>query len=293
MIIVMSSDSTYEKNLSLQIIMMQQDPQTPSLAFIGAGHLGSAMITGLLSAGYPPQVICATRRNQQALDALKSINVQSLTDNDRAINQADIVLLAVRPQQLCGLLNRHQASLSNRSRVIVSLAAGIPCSTITEILPQQIIVRAMPNLTARQCLSTTGLFTHAPGDAPQRTMINKLFERLGITVWLRNEDQMHAFTALAGSGAAYFYYLMQAMEKSALAAGFTANETARMLAQTALGAVTEVASVDNATTLLRKIQVPQGTTEAAIEHMENARVGDAIQQGITAAIVRSQQLAGH
>ena len=266
---------------------------TQKLAFIGCGNFATGIIHGLVKSGYKPNNIWATRRSVELLQPIQQqlqINVSG--DNREAINNCDYIFLCPRPQQLLDFFQADLEFYKDLEKPVISVIAGVDLQLLQRYLPYAPIVRAMPNLPCQVQQGMTALYANSKMGSYHCGEISTIFNLIGDFIWLDSEQRLHSFTALCGSGVAYFYYLMDAMEHAAHDAGFSAAEAQQIVRQTAIGA-SEILreNVHSAASALAEIQLPGGTTEAAIKSMEFHQIGHSIQIAIRNASDRSLEIA--
>lgn len=263
------------------------------IAFIGAGNMASAIIRGLIAQGMPAPAMTATGIDSQALELLHAeLGIHTGEDNAQAVQNADIVVLAVKPQQLREVCQGLQGTLAHRP-LIITIAAGVSMASIQQWLGAELpMVRCMPN-TPAQCLTgASGLVANAACHDEQRALSEELFSAIGLAQWLDNEQQIHAVTALSGSGPAYIFYVIEAMEAAAIKQGLSPDLARRFAAQTAKGAAEMVLSGSVAPAQLkRNVMSPGGTTERAIRVLEEKGLSDMFGQAMQAAALRSEELS--
>lgn len=265
-----------------------------TIAFIGAGNMASAIIGGLIHNGLAASHIRAADPYQPSLDKLaESYGIHTSQDNNQIISGADIVVLAVKPQQMHAVCANIQASLQQHQPLIISIAAGITCGMLEQwIASNAAIVRCMPNTPALVQTGATGLFANARVSDEQKQQADQLLQAIGIVNWVASETQLDAVTALSGSGPAYFFLVMEAMQAAGEALGLDAETAKSLTLQTALGAAKMATESDvDAAELRRRVTSPGGTTAAALAVFENAGLRQLFQQALTAADERSKTLA--
>ena len=264
------------------------------IAFIGAGNMASALIGGLIADGTAKDSIIASDPNTDQRSHLHdSYGICTVDNNAEAISDADVVVLAVKPQLLQQVCSELSTYLKGKSCLIVSIAAGIRCSTMSKWLDCDLpIVRCMPNTPAMLQVGATGLFATSNVTNEQRDQAERILRAVGITLWVNEESDIDSVTAVSGSGPAYFFLVMEAMQAAAEKLGLPA-ETAKLLTlQTALGAARmALESQDNPATLRLKVTSPGGTTEQAILSFEENGLRDAFEKAMTAARDRSISLS--
>ena len=266
--------------------------QLSKLAFIGCGNFATVIIQGMIEAGYSPKNIWATRRNLAPLEGLRQQGVNIVGDNIEAIEAADYVFLCPRPQQVIDLFNVDLEFYRYLDKPVVSVMAGVDLSLLQRFLPRAAIIRSMPNLASRLGKGMTALYANARTSATACSELSSIFSLIGKFIWLEREELLHGFTAVCGSGIAYFYFLMQLMEQAARDAGFKDQDASNIINQTALGAIMLIQ--DGGYTsggALAEIQLPGGTTEAAINSMKFQQIDGSTLIAIGTAVERSRQIA--
>lgn len=263
------------------------------IAFIGAGNMANSLIRGLIAKGVPGQQIAACDLDLAKLEQLQTecgIRTGSMAE---VAAHADVVLLAVKPQGMAGVCEALRPALKPGA-LIISIAAGIPLRSLEAWLgSERAIVRCMPNTPALVLEGATGLFANANTTPGQCALAETILAAVGTSAWLPDEDAINAVTALSGSGPAYFFLLMEAMEQAGVAMGLAPELARQLTLQTALGAAKLAAGSDVAPDeLRRRVTSPGGTTEAAIRSFEGADFRAVVEQALFAAQKRSVELAG-
>jgi pyrroline-5-carboxylate reductase len=264
------------------------------LGFIGAGNMAGSLIAGLIADGYAPENIWASDPNQDKREQLSAhFGVHTTPDNDEVVNQAQLVVLAVKPQVLRYTVQEIASVVRQRQPLIISLAAGVAIADIARWLDgYNSIVRSIPNTPALVKSGATGLYAHTSVGFEQRNQAESVLRAVGLTVWVENESLLDVVTALSGSGPAYFFLFMEAMEAAAVQLGL-APETARILTQqTALGAARLAMESDDTPTRLReKVTSPGGTTEQAIRVFEESGLRASVEAAMRAAQLKAIELS--
>ena len=264
------------------------------ISFIGGGNMAQALISGLMSCGIKPSLITVADPNSEARAQLaaKGLNtVDPTTDAKAAVIDADIVVLAVKPQVMKAVVSDFADVLDKQ--LVISVAAGLS----TEILSDMLggygnIVRAMPNTPAMIQMGATGLYGTENISAAQKQLATAVMEASGLVMWVDNEEHMHAVTAVSGSAPAYMFYIIEAMVDGAVALGLDKEQASALAMQTMLGAAKmAMGSEDAPSELRRKVTSPNGTTQAAIESMQANDVGRQIGEAMQACYERSQALS--
>lgn len=266
----------------------------PVITIIGAGHMGSSLIGGLLNDGHPPEKIIAADPSEQALVKLQEkFPIHTTTNNVMAIQTSDVVIFAIKPQLFKEAAAALAAAVQTKKPLVISVAAGIRIASIEHWLGgKAAIVRAMPNTPALIACGATALYANKHVGRKQHDIAESILRAVGIIVWLENEALMDVVTALSGSGPAYFFLMMEVLQDCAEKLGLPA-ETARMLTlQTALGAARmAIESGTSLSELKRQVTSPGGTTEKALSVLEEKDIRQLFHDAVKAAKMRSEELA--
>ena len=264
----------------------------PRIAFIGAGNMAASLIGGLLAQGIPANHIRASDPGaEQRAKIAAEHGIALFADNAEAILDADVVVLATKPQVLKDVCLALAPSLQD-GQLLVSIAAGISCASLGNWLGARPIVRCMPNTPALLRQGVSGLYANAEVNPAQRQLAEQLLAAVGMALWLENEQQIDAVTAVSGSGPAYFFLLIEAMTAAGEQLGLPKAIAAQLTLQTALGAAhMAVASDVDAAELRRRVTSPNGTTEAAINTFQAGGFAELVEQALSAAAKRSAELA--
>lgn len=264
-----------------------------TIGFIGAGNMATALIEGLLDNGIAPGQLHASNRSNTKLDALAARGINTTTDNAAVVAASDVVVLAVKPQVLGGVLQELRQTVSERPRLLISVAAGIQIASLEAwTSSEQAIVRCMPNTPSLVGAGASGLYANAKVTEEQKAQAAAIMEAVGIACWLEEEQQLDAVTALSGSGPAYFFLMMEAMEAAGTALGLSPEVARRLCLQTAFGsAKLALESQVEPSELRRRVTSPGGTTEAALKQFEQDGYRDLVARALGAAARRSAELA--
>ena len=264
------------------------------IAFLGGGHMALSQIGGLIADGFDANHIHVADPDANRLETIKaSYAIHTHTDNTVAINECQVIVAAVKPQQLQHVVKQCAPHWQD-NMMLISIAAGIRLNDIARWLehPSAAIVRTMPNTPALVQAGATALYANDFVSAQQKELAESILRAVGITLWVQDEDQINAVTALSGSGPAYFFLVMEAMETAAIELGLE-PETAKLLClQTAFGASKMALESNDSTALLRqKVTSPGGTTERAIHELEDGGLRSLFENALIAAALRSRELA--
>lgn len=263
------------------------------ITILGCGNLGESLLAGLLGHGHAPDLLSASSRRPERQQALTSkYRVAASADNRGLAAAADIVVLAVKPRQMADCC-RELATLNLADKLLISVAAGIRTDQLRSWLSQPVaLVRSMPNTPASIGLAATGLFASGVS-AQQRGLTEQLFASIGRSAWLDDEALMDLVTAVAGSGPAYYFAIMEAFVASAIDQGMDPATADLLVRQTALGACQLAARPEAAAlaSLRQQVTSPGGTTEAALQSLAHDRLAAILDRGLRAAVARGRELA--
>ena len=269
-------------------------PTSQTIAFIGGGNMASAIAGGLVQHGVSPAQLIVVEPFEATRDALKaSHGIAALPAATDALAAADLVIWAVKPQVFAEAA-QPVAPFTNNA-LHLSVAAGIPTDAIARWLGTERIVRAMPNTPALVGLGMTALFARnsAKGgaNAADRALVERVLAGTGQTLWVSDESQLNAVTALSGSGPAYVFYFLEAMQQAGQNMGLPADQALQLAIGTFAGAA-ELAkrSPETPAVLRERVTSKGGTTFAALESMRADQVAEHFIAAMKAAEVRSQEL---
>ncbi|MCE5180732.1 MAG: pyrroline-5-carboxylate reductase [Betaproteobacteria bacterium] len=262
-----------------------------NITFIGGGNMAGALISGLLQKGFARKNIGVVELSAEGRTRLnEKFGVATHEKISAASIAGDIVVLAVKPQQLpdvatqlCGLLD---------GKLVISIAAGVRSTDLSRWLGgHAMVVRAMPNTPAMVLAGITGLYASPEVPAAQRKQAETVLGAVGTTLWLEQEERMDAITAISGSGPAYVFLFIEALQQAAVELGFSPDEARTLSTETFLGAAKLAGqSAEDAATLRARVTSKGGTTERGILALENAGVRQAVVQAAQAACLRSREL---
>lgn len=264
------------------------------ITFIGAGNMSRSLISGLIQ----DKTDLAIRISDPDKAQLQSLQtglqgISAFTDNSVAIDGADIVVLAVKPQIMQLVCETLQVGVQKQRPLIISVAAGIGIENMNQwlgggALP---IVRCMPNTPALVQSGMTGLYANQEVSDEQHDLAESILRAVGSTLWLDDEDKLDAVTAVSGSGPAYYFLVMEAMQDAAQKLGLSANDARLLVLQTAFGAAKlALESSDNAGVLRQRVTSKGGTTEAALKKLIEGGLPDLFEEALRAAENRSKEL---
>jgi pyrroline-5-carboxylate reductase len=264
------------------------------IGFIGAGNMGHSLIGGLINDGYDPKKIWAADLHPEKLKALDNFSpIHTTTENQAVVEAADVIILAVKPQSIQDVTTSLASLLQKRRPLLLSIAAGITVAHLQKWAgPRLAIVRCMPNTPAMIGCGATGLFANEFVTSEQKNLAESILRAVGVVVWVNNESLIDTITALSGSGPAYFFYVMEALEEGAKSLGLS-EETAHLLTlETALGSARmALESAQNCAELRHRVTSKGGTTEQGILALEQGQLKTIFKNALEAAKRRAEELA--
>lgn len=255
--------------------------------------MASSIIGGLVESGHPADRISAADPFPASLERIRDIApVAVFDDNTAAVADADVVILAVKPQVMAQASASIADTVQRNNAVVISIAAGVTVATMESRLGQAAIVRCMPNTPALLQLGASGLFANEHTSETQRGYAEFILSAVGTTCWVGREEDLDAITALSGSGPAYFFLFMEAMIDAGKELGLEQEVATGLAMQTALGAA-RMAIEDEAglVELRRRVTSPGGTTERAIASFEDSGLRETVARAMRAAFDRAGEMA--
>ena len=260
--------------------------------------MARALISGLIQDSDNLEIRIADPNESQLQDIQQNwSNVNAFTDNSKAIADADVVVLAVKPQIMklvCEPLQAHlHTNQQTKNPLIISVAAGVSIASLSLWLGGQAlpIVRCMPNTPSLVQAGMTGLYANNEVSQQQHELAESILRAVGSTLWLSDEDKLDAVTAVSGSGPAYYFLVMEAMQDAAQTLGLTADESRLLVLQTAFGAAKlALESEDDAGVLRQRVTSKGGTTEAALKTLMDGGLPALFEEALKAAENRSVEL---
>jgi len=262
-----------------------------NITFIGGGNMATALIGGLLKGkSYTANELSVVEVSEEACARLRSqLPVRAVTDLAAGVTGSGVIVLAVKPQQLREVCTQLSPLLGEQ--LIVSIAAGIRAQDIARWLNTQNIVRCMPNTPALILSGVTGLYALPKVSAAHKEIAENILNAVGSSVWLQEEVMLDGVTAISGSGPAYVFYFIEAMQQAARELGFNDAEAKRLVIDTFLGATKLAnASTEEVSVLRARVTSKNGTTEKALLNMEANEVKKHIVAAVHAAAMRSKEM---
>ena len=261
-----------------------------NICFIGGGNMATALIGGLLGKGYSAQQISVVEINADNRARLHNdFAVRAVASIADGIAGSDTIVFAVKPQQLREVAQQLAASL--KGQLLISIAAGIRAVDLARWSGSRAVVRAMPNTPALIQSGITGLYALPEVSAPQREQAQSILSAVGETLWLQDEAMLDAVTAISGSGPAYVFYFIEALQQAARELGFSAADARRLSLATFLGSSKLAASsAEDASVLRARVTSKNGTTERALSSLADNHVAEHIALAAQAAAARSREM---
>jgi pyrroline-5-carboxylate reductase len=265
-----------------------------TLTFIGGGNMACSLVGGLIADGWDPARIRVADTSTQRLEQLsQQFSITTTSSNREAAEHADVIVLAVKPQIIRSVARELADIVSQQRPLVISIAAGIPASALGNWLgASTAIVRTMPNTPAMVQSGATALYANACVSEDQCSIAESILRAVGVAIWVDDEAQMDAVTALSGSGPAYFFLFMEALQAAGQELGLPENTARLLVLQTAFGAAKmALESNEDAATLRRQVTSPGGTTEQAIRTFQEGKLEALVSKALQAAATRSRELA--
>jgi pyrroline-5-carboxylate reductase len=265
-----------------------------TLAFIGGGNMARSLIGGLVASGWPPGKLRAADPDSGQRELLRkqcaAMHVDA--DNEYIVNEADVILMAVKPQVLKSVAQALRPVLQTPRPLIISIAAGVRTADLERWLGGDLaVVRCMPNTPALIRSAATGLFANSRATLDQCAVADAILGAVGLTVWIEDETLLDAVTALSGSGPAYFLLVMEVMERAGVQLGLPPETARRLTLQTALGtSQLALQSSGDVASLRARVTSKGGTTERAIAELERGEIHRHFERAVTAAAERASEL---
>lgn len=265
-----------------------------SIAFIGAGNMASSIIGGLTASGHSPETIRAADVSVDSLERLARVApVSTGTDNAAAADGADVIILAVKPQVMAEVCASIAPVAAQGGALVLTIAAGVPIASYQRWLEAETpIVRCMPNTPSLLGCGASGLFASPQVTAQQRERAQAIMDAVGTSVWVEREEQLHAVTAVSGSGPAYFFLFMESMVDAGEQLGLDRDMAATLVRQTCFGAARmALESGVPLDELRRRVTSPKGTTERAVASFESQDLREVVHNALLACATRSRELS--
>lgn len=264
------------------------------ISFLGCGNMGRSLIGGLIGNGYPAELLRGADPDAEQREQLARLfNISVVADNNDAVADAAVVVLAVKPQHVGAAVIEIADTLKQQRPLLMSIAAGVRLSTISNNTGDSLpIVRVMPNTPALIQAGAAALYANAYVSSEQRELAEAIMRSVGVAIWLDDEARLDAVTALSGSGPAYFFLIMEVMEKAAIKLGLDAEQARLLTLETAFGAAKmAMESNHDPATLRQQVSSPGGATEQALKVLLEGDIEKLFSDALSAAHKRSIELA--
>lgn len=264
-----------------------------TIAFVGGGNMAGSLAGGLLARGWSPADIRVSDPQEDSRTRLAALGVHTTADNTEAVAGAGIVVLAVKPQIMRAACLGIREAVAASKPLVISIAAGTSTESMAAWLGESTaIVRCMPNTPAMLQCGASVLYATPQVGIEQRRIAHEVLESVGYAAWVDREELLHAVTALSGSGPAYVFLMLEAMQRAGENLGLEPGLARRLASQTALGAarMAQEGEVD-VVELRRRVTSPGGTTERAIRVFEQTGFREMVEAAMGAACDRSRELA--
>jgi pyrroline-5-carboxylate reductase len=269
------------------------DSMNINAAFIGGGNMGGALIRGLIARGMPAKNIRVGEAHEPRRTSLRDeLGVHTTADNREAVTGADVVVLAVKPQDMAATVAPLADVLAQRMPLVISIAAGIRVADIVSWCGGTAVVRAMPNRPALNNAGATAIYAPAGVSDAHRDLASQILGAVGVTVWVQEEDALNVVTALSGSGPAYFFLLAELMADAAVNLGLDRASAQELAIQTLFGSGLMARDSDGDLKRLRaEVTSKGGTTDAAVRAFEGANLRGIVAAALAAASDRGREMA--
>ena len=267
--------------------------KSTTIGFIGAGNMANGLIRGLIAKGTRPENIWASDLDESKLKLLSQDCGICTGNNSDIASNANVIVLAVKPQVMRDVCKALAADLDRRGALLVSIAAGITTAHLESWFGESAaIVRCMPNTPALVGMGASGLFANARVTEEQKLLAQGIISTVGFATWVDADSDIDIVTAVSGSGPAYFFLFMEAMQATAKEMGLSEDLARALTYHTAAGAAALAQySEDDIVTLRRNVTSPGGTTEQAILQFEDGDLRGLVAKALKAARTRSVELA--
>ncbi len=266
-----------------------------NIAFIGAGNMTQSIVGGMCKSGYPANNVWVSNPSAGKLEKMKSeLGVNTSHDNLEVVNAADVVVLSVKPQLMADVCAHLKENISNLAdKLIITIAAGIRMPKYRQYLGDDItIIRVMPNTPSLVGQGMSGLVAEDSVSDTDKSYVTEVFNGVGDTLWVADEDQLDILGAVAGSGPAYFFEFMDSLAKGAVELGFDPAKARAMVQQTCLGAAQMAKESDLSLEDLRKqVTSKGGSTAKGVEVYQQRNLHEISADAVKAAVKRNQEMA--
>ena len=250
-----------------------------------------SLLVGLKAKGFTTEQLRVSDPSSERRILLDEAGVTTFSSNEEALENAQVIIIAVKPQ-IVGSVLEHMRNVVSKQQLVISIAAGVPlCALRVWLGPTSNIVRCMPNTPALMGAGITGMYTDNSLSDTETKLANSILGAVGKTLWMDSEAQLDAVTAVSGSGPAYYFYLTECLIEAGIELGLSPGTSRLLATETAYGAAIMLRDDKNeAKTLRVNVTSPGGTTEAALNYMQEQGLSDTVKQAIKTAAARSVKL---
>lgn len=273
---------------------MSAPPTPPLVGFIGAGNMARALAGGLINSGWERSRLILSDPDKAQREGVASLlGLEVHADNAAVAARADILVFAVKPQALAAAARTVVDAVQRKRPLIVSVAAGVRLDDLERWLGGNLpMVRTMPNTAVLVGAGACGMVANSRVDEAMREQAESILRAVGVAVWVEREELLDAVTALSGSGPAYFFLMMEALEQAAIGQGLTREQARLLTLQTAYGAAKmALEGAEEPSVLRRRVTSPGGTTEQAVKVLEEGGLRALFKNALDAAARRARELA--
>lgn len=265
-----------------------------NISFIGAGNLAASLVQGLVERGFDASALALADADAAKAESLaaKHPGVAVRASNHEAAADCEVLVACVKPGDVRGVCEEVGEVLRARSGLLVSVAAGVSCAMLSKWTRNPPpLVRCMPNTPVAVGLGMSVLYAGAGVSRAHRELAESIFAAVGDTAWIEDETLMDPVTAVSGSGPAYFFRVMEALVRGAVALGIDPPAARKLVVQTALGAAALAHREDDLAALREKVTSKGGTTECAVEVLEQSDIDGTFERALTSAARRSREIS--
>lgn len=263
------------------------------ITFIGGGNLAYSIVSGLIANGYDPEKLCVTNPGAEKLARFQEkLSVRTSQHNPEAAAEADVLVLAVKPQKMKGVCEELKSVIQRSKPLLISVAAGVNMASLNQWLGEGItIIRAMPNTPTSVRVGATGLYAGSYASLSDKHTAESIMRAVGLVVWVKEESHINSIIAVSGSGPAYIFLIMECMQRVGEKLGSSSSESRLLTVQTVLGAAQMALETGKDLTQLRQwVTSPGGTTERAIKVLEDGNIYSIFEKAMLAAVARAEEL---
>ncbi|AOM40971.1 pyrroline-5-carboxylate reductase [Xenorhabdus hominickii] len=264
------------------------------ITFIGAGNMAHAIIAGLIRQGYPAELITVCSPSTTRRDVLaKEYGINSQSNNIRYAQEADVIVLAVKPQMMAEVCDPLRSQVGFNQKLVLSIAAGIPVARFYTLLQDNLnLIRIMPNTPSLIGQGISGLFAPEQVEQSDREFAASLMSSVGKVCWVKNENGINDIIAVAGSAPAYFFLFMESMQQEAERLGFDSETARELVLQTAMGSAKLAETQKDLPFAILREQVTSkgGTTAEALRIFYEGHLPEIVSRAMQGAIRRAQEM---